>query len=64
MTNYTDMSIADMSKLPGIVDLKTATKVKFIKALKAEALGNHVEAEQFLNEAILVEENPTGGFRI
>lgn len=53
---YMEMSIGDMSRLPGVADLKTAAKVKFIKALKAEEVGNHDEAEQFLNEAIIAQE--------
>ena len=55
---FVKMGLAEMAKLPGIADLKSAVKVKFIKALKAEDAGNHTEAEQFLNEAILAEANP------
>lgn len=49
---YKDMPLSEMSKLPGVSDLKAKSKVKFIKALKAESEGKHAEAEAFLNEAI------------
>lgn len=53
---YKEMTVSEMSKLPGIADLKTAVKVKFIKALKAEEEGAYKEAEAFLAEAVLADE--------
>jgi hypothetical protein len=45
----------EMSRLPGISDLPSRVKVKFIKALREEAAGNHMQAQQFLDEAVAAE---------
>lgn len=47
-----DTGLSEMSKLPGISDLPSKVKVKFIKALKEEDAGNHTEAAKLLDEAI------------
>lgn len=46
------MTLTEVSKMDGVKDLKSAAKVKFCKALLAEAKGNTAEANQFLDEAI------------
>ena len=56
MNDYANMTIQEMSKLPGIDGLKTNVKVKFIKALKAEAQGKHDEAKAALDEAVALEQ--------
>jgi len=47
--------LKEASSLPGIDGLKLAVKAKFIAALKAEARGDHAEAEAKLEEAVLLE---------
>lgn len=49
---YNELTLQQMASLPGIGDLKTAAKVKFIKALMAEEAGDHEAAARFLDEAI------------
>jgi len=55
MSDLKDMEVKDICKLPGVADLKLSARLKFAKALKSEANGNHAEAELFLNEAIAAE---------
>jgi hypothetical protein len=50
------MTISEMSKLPGVADLPATSKVKFIKALRAEDEGKHEEAAAFLDEAVAADE--------
>lgn len=50
--NYTEMSLIDITKLPGVSDLPTMQKAKFGQALKLEAQGNYAAAEVKLSEAV------------
>jgi hypothetical protein len=54
---YVEMTTQEMSKLPGISDLRTAAKVKLIKALKLEEEGKHEEAQAMLEEAVKLEDS-------
>jgi hypothetical protein len=47
------MTVGEWAKEPGVSDLNSAVKVKFIKALMLEQDGKHAEAEDYLNQAIL-----------
>jgi len=50
-------TLGEMAKLPGISDLKSNVKVKFIKALRAEQDNNAADAEKFLAEAVAADES-------
>ena len=51
--DYKSMSLIELCKLPGVVDIQPITsRASFAKALKAEAEGNHQEAQELLNTAI------------
>ena len=50
------MTVGEWAKEPGVSDLNSAVKVKFIKALMLEQDGKHEEAEKYLNEAVLKQE--------
>lgn len=63
MASYHGMSVKDMATLEGISDLKTALKVKFIRALQAESRGEHEMAAKLLDEAIALEANPLSGVK-
>lgn len=52
---YAEMSLLEISKLPGLNDLNLMCRAKFAQALKAEELGDHVKAEQCLIEAVAKE---------
>ena len=53
MENYADMKMADVSRLPGVVDIKPLmARGKFAQALIAEAQGDHVRAAVLLDEAV------------
>ena len=61
MLNYTDLTLPELCRLPGISDLPVAVAGKFVLALKAEAHGDHARAEQLLAEAITAENRLSGG---
>lgn len=52
-----EMTALQVSRLPGVEDLPIKVRVKFAKALMAEAKGNTEEANQYLDEAIALEES-------
>lgn len=57
MATLIGVSIADISKLPGVSDVKPAlAKGKFAQALKLEAEGKHAEAAVKLEEAASIAE--------
>ena len=45
------MKLAEVSKLPGVADLKLSARGPFAKALIAERDGNHDKAEELLGKA-------------
>jgi hypothetical protein len=50
------MTVGEWAKEPGVSDLNSAVKVKFIKALMLESDGKHDEAYKYLNDAISKQE--------
>ena len=50
-----DMTVLDVSKLEGVVDLALPIRAKFSKALIAEAAGDLSDAYRLLDEAIALE---------
>jgi hypothetical protein len=59
METTLSLSLKDIYKEPGVKDLQPLScRAAFARALKAEREGDHVLAEQFLNDAIRVEQRP------
>ena len=50
------MTVGEWAKEPGVSDLNSAVKVKFIKALILESEGKHEEAYKYLCDAITKQE--------
>ena len=52
--DYTKMTLPEVTRLDGIEDLKPAlARGRFAQALRAEAKGEHMEADRLLGEAIV-----------
>ena len=53
MEDYNAMTVPEVSRLEGVVDLKPLmVRGKFALALRAEAAGDHDKAERLLTEAV------------
>lgn len=53
MTHPGTFTVAEINKMDGVRDITPiAARGKFIQALKAEAVGDHVKAEALLTEAV------------
>lgn len=52
MLDYKAMTIADISKLPGVADLPMKVKLFFAKALRSESEGDFEAAEKYLASAV------------
>ena len=56
MNPYGTMALTEVTKLPGVSDLKPLTcKAKFAQALRAEGQGEYDKAEVLLADAVAVE---------
>lgn len=55
--NYAEMTLSQITVLPGVEDLRPSVKCrgKFALAIRAEAQGDHEKADRLLNEAVEAE---------